>query len=296
MPMQPPDIVPEMIRHLPPSSAPMTILVIENGHHAIAAIIQLHRSDARIVNALGKDFEAVLLNLAKKALGVASFDAVLLYKIGTPLLVEPLAAKLFSLLRAGGRLIAFDEADKTPQAAAESLQGAGFVRVLGELLAPGSILYRGEVPYEASLSTLGRVAISAQKDVATAHIIGGAAIQALKGSYLFIPVHQTPNKPVWRLAPGETIEWMAVPVEHQSGRGAILAFTSLPKAVQFLQHVLPKNSALDIQKIPKFSKVVVATWPFALALNIEPDSFGHEYQLSQQIVYLDPASAETPDE
>ena len=172
----------------------------------------------------------------------------------------------------------------------------GYVRVLGESCFKG-VLYRGEIAYDPSLSTLDRVEMGTKSEVQASTLVSGNAIVAIKGRYIYVPVHQIPNKPVWRLDPAEQLQWTGFVVKNRNNeQQALLAFTSLPKAVQFLQHMVKANVVLDVNKIPKFAKATAAHWQFAIVINLEPAEFLATHRLSQQTVYLDPSSAEAPDE
>ncbi len=71
----------------------------------------------------------------------------------------------------------------------------------------------------------------------------------------------------------------------------LLAFSSLPNAVAFMQPAVIAGSLKDVHKVAKFSRTTAQTW--RLLINPAADVLsGREIVL----VPIDPALAETPDE
>ncbi|MFP4324242.1 MAG: class I SAM-dependent methyltransferase [Anaerolineales bacterium] len=174
---------------------------------------------------------------------------------------------------------------------AEDLRAAGFARILSEPIMDGwTILTRGEKPYADDLSTMERVAVGAGDAAASGELLRGEALQAAPGRYVHLLIRQEPNKPAWKLAPDEVITW------HAAARGgeppAALGFSSLPKAVAFMQAAVMAGTVRDVSKVAKFQKAVAAAWDFPIWLNPEPEA------LAGPVAWLaiDPASAEAPDE
>ncbi|MCA9907939.1 MAG: hypothetical protein KC519_04760, partial [Anaerolineae bacterium] len=112
------------------------------------------------------------------------------------------------------------------------------------------------------------------------------------GRYLYLLIRQTPNKPVWALREGETLAWQAVAltVDDQT---ALLAFSSLAKAVAFMQPAVLADHIRDINKVGKFSVQTAHTWALPLLLNPDPALLA---AYPQTLLTFDPATAEQPDE
>lgn len=165
----------------------------------------------------------------------------------------------------------------TPQSISERLIEAGFARILAEPVLNGwAILSRGEKPYAEGTSTLERVK-------------SGDSILSTAGKFIHLLIKQSPNKPAWALKPEDKILWeaAAVAIENQP---TALAFTSLPKAVSFMQQAVMTGTIKEISKVAKFSKQTAAAWPFPILLNPE------ENLPATSFIPIDPSTAESPDE
>lgn len=174
----------------------------------------------------------------------------------------------------------------TPESIAQRLIEAGFARILAEPVLNGwAILSRGEKPYETGTSTVDRVKIGAAGDN-QGQVVQGEAIYRTPGKFIHLLIKQTPNKPAWALTPEDKITWEAAAIDSS----VVLAFTSLPKAVSFMQAAVMDNTIKDVNKVAKFSKATAAAWNFPILLN--PTT------LTPPVSFLpvDPATAETPDE
>lgn len=256
-----------------------------------------------------------------------SVDAVFMqrvyYFVGADV-QKKLLAEILRVLRPGGRFVMVNPADKqspfkawrelrhglqpaldmfawhlvanqiggfTPQSMAERLETAGFARILAEPVVNGwAILGRGEKPYAEGTSTVERIKIGAAGEN-FAQILQGKALQRTPGKFIHVLVKQTPNKPVWALTPQDKIAWSAaaILVENQP---TLLAFTTLPKAVSFMQAAVMAGTIQGINKVAKFSKITASEWPHPVLLN--PASLdGHALVPS---IALDPTTAEAPDE
>jgi hypothetical protein len=113
-----------------------------------------------------------------------------------------------------------------------------------------------------------------------------------QGRYIYLLIRRFPNKPAWALKPGETVEWHAAAVARQD-QPALLAFSSLPKAVAFMQPAVLSGLINDINKVAKFRRETARAWSTSLLLNPTAD------ELSTGAVIMlpvDPETAETPDE
>ncbi len=181
-------------------------------------------------------------------------------------------------LRPGGRLILLESQGQAEQRLVDLLESAGYTRILIESLAAGGVLLRGEKPHTQQ-RTLDRIQQT-------------AAQPEIRGPYVHLLIQQRPNKPVWTLRPGEAVEWRAVAVE-QAGETHLLGFSSLPKAVAFMQPAVLAGLVRDVNKVGKFSRETASTWPLPLRLNPAVED------LSETTVLLwpvDPRTAQQPDE
>jgi len=151
-------------------------------------------------------------------------------------------------LRPGGRLILAHAAPAEELLAA--LTRAGFIHCLVEPLGNGLTLYRGERPRADSPLPLGE---------------GKSATP-----FIFLLIHQIPNKPAWKLAPNEKLAWRAACVLHpQTGQSTLLAFSSLVKAVAFMQKAVLAQWLVGINKVGKFKTEAAPTWAAPFTLNPE---------------------------
>lgn len=174
---------------------------------------------------------------------------------------------------------------------AEILATAGYVRILSEdTLQRWAVLSRGEKPHAEDATTLERVKIGAEdKQATTSRILRGNELLSLRTHYLHLLVRQIPNKPVWTLQPDEKIEWSAVALAESQ---TLLTFTSLPKAVEFMQTAVLAGLIKDISKMPKFSRQTAAGWDVPVWVNPTLDD------IQDNIIWheVDPATAEASDE
>src|SRR5262249_6389829 len=139
-----------------------------------------------------------------------------------------------------------------------TLENAGYTRILVEPLSDqGGVLMRGEKPHTTpdTMERIRQVAVrDAESDLST-----------YSGRYVHLLIQQTPNKPAWKLQPGEKIEWRALALAQPSvgadetGRVA-LAFSSLPKAVSFMQPAVVAGAIRGVNKVAKFSRETAQGW------------------------------------
>jgi hypothetical protein len=158
--------------------------------------------------------------------------------------------RLMQRLRPGGRLILAAAADA--QVLLTALTAAGFIHCLVE--AHGDVtLYRGErPPLGSSLERLHTLNT-------TVH---------LTTPFVFLLILQTPNKPAWRLTLDEKIEWHALTVlDPETGQPILLAFSSLVKAVAFMQAAILNHWLRGVNKVGKFQAEVAKTWTWPFVLN-----------------------------
>jgi hypothetical protein len=260
-----------MAKHLPPSAAQLRLLDVEG---AAGSILLERRADLEIipVTRLPQDWE----------IPAESVDAVVAFNhtLETPLLEASLMA-----LRPGGRLVIMETDGEVDQVRVQTLEAAGYTRILVEsgieCPLPTGVLMRGEKPH-VTADTLERV-----QQVATLDD-NAQSLTDFKGKYVHLLVQQSPNKPAWALAEGEKLCWQAV-----TANGTLLAFSSLPKAVAFMQPAVLAGTIKDVNKVAKFSKVTAQTWTQPVLVNPSLTD------LDGQIIGLldvDPAQAEASDE
>jgi hypothetical protein len=253
-----------MRKHLPPSATHLHLLDIGGMSHFGE-----------------RDFEVTIVNGAAASWRLApfAFDAVVACDVD--LTADVLAACL-DVLRPGGRLIVAQSTGRVSADQVKLLEDAGYTRVLVEAVLAGSVLLRGEKPHTEQ-RTMDRIQQVAGRDSA-------ATLTDFKGRYVHLLIRQTPNKPVWALRPGELVEWHAAAITDDNGP-LLLAFSSLPRAVAFMQPAVMQGIIRDVNKVGKFSRAAAQDWP--LLFNPDLDSIA-----DRTIVYVpvDSNLAETPDE
>ncbi|MBI1258320.1 MAG: hypothetical protein GC204_12680 [Chloroflexi bacterium] len=255
-------IIETMIKHLPPSGSTLRLLDV-NG--AAAAALRERAGDIEVAVGSSSDENY--------------FDAVVGY--GEPLDDELLSMALFTL-RPGGRLIVIDPQGDPSSAQVKRLEAAGYTRILVEEMLPSGVLMRGEKPH-VNDDTLARIQSVADRD---------ATLVNFSGRYIHLLIRQTPNKPIWALKEGESVTWQAVALPDEQGDLRLLAFTSLPKAVAFMQPAVIAGDIKEVNKVAKFSSFTTSL-DWQLLMNPTADVL---YGREVVFVPIDPASAETPDE
>jgi SAM-dependent methyltransferase len=266
------DLIEAMRRHLPPSGVSLRLLDVEG---AAGGLLARRRGDLDITTVTGA--------AAEWQLAPASFDAV----AGCDVVISAdFLAACFDALRPGGRLIV---ALSVGQASADwvaRLEQAGYTRILVEAVLDDGrgLLLRGEKPHTEA-RTLDRIRQVADGDAAS-------DFDHYAGRYLHLLICQTPNKPAWALRPDDVIEWHAAAVEGEPAP-ALLAFSSLPKAVAFMQPAVMSGLIRDVNKVGKFSRETARSWPLPVLLNPAFESLTR-----RNIVFcpVDARSAEAPDE
>lgn len=260
-----------MLKHLPPSSSSLKLLDIGG---AAGEIFLKHRPDLAITPVSGES--------DSWGIEQGSFDAVTAFEAEPD---SPLLDAALSALRPGGRLILMSSRGEPDAAHVVTLESHGFTRILVETGAecplPVGVLMRGERPHETD-DTHARVQIGAADDG------DSLTLADYKGRFVHLLIRQTPDKPAWKLRADEPLIWEAVTLD-----GALLAFSSLPKAVAFMQPVVLTGQILGVSKVAKFSKQTAQDWPHAVLLNPTPDDLENGVL---SVVTIDPDSAETPDE
>jgi hypothetical protein len=260
------------MKHLPPSAPPLRLIdwsdgaLTETPYWRADVLVERRRADAD----LSPDSADAIIALDQ------SLDAAAL-------------AVGLRALRPGGRLIAIDPMGKLDSSYLARLESAGYTRILVEAALddpaladePIGVLMRGEKPH-LTHDTLARVQVALER---------GAEIKtaASRSPFIYLLIVQTPNRPVWSRGEDEAIRWRAVAAD-----GAALAFSSLPKAVAFMQRAVLSGQIMGVNKIAKFRKDVIAqAWMVPLRLN--PDMVWLDGR-DMSLIDIDPAFAEAPDE
>jgi len=261
-----------MAKHLPPSSANLRLLDIDGQSGDILAQ-RRHDLDIQIVPSKGVE---------TWTLAEGSVDAVVAYNIA---LDTSLLNRVLQVMRAGGRLTIVLPAGQVTSDYVDLLETHGYVRILVEPAVDNlGVLIRGEKAHTTD-DTLQRI-----QQVATAD--GDMLdLATFKGRYVHLLIRQTPNKPVWKLQPDEQIRWQAVAIRRDDV--ILLGFSSLPKAVGFMQPAVMENVIQDINKVGKFSKDTASTWSWSVLLNPTLDMIRDE---ALTWVEIDPITAEASDE
>lgn len=264
-------LIQAMAKHLPPSASALRLLDIEG---ASGAVLAQERGDLVVIAVHGApdawDIEA------------GTFDAVVAYN--TPHEAEFLAACM-AALRHGGRFISVNAEVEPNAEAVATLEKNGYTRILVETgiecPLPLGALMRGERPHTTE-DTLERVKVASDND---ADMVNW---DTYNGRYIHLLVKQTPQKPAWKLTPEDVIEWQVVAVQGDQ----LLGFSSLPKAVSFMQAAVLANHIEGVNKVAKFSRATAQNWTQPLRINATPDILAQ----GMSWIAIDPATAETPDE
>jgi hypothetical protein len=184
-------------------------------------------------------------------------------------------ARWLDLLRPGGRLIL--ACAENSQTLIDALAGAGYIHCLVE--PDGDLtLYRGERPPAGT--PLERIStLSAQQP----------RPERLP-PFLYLLISQTPNKPAWKIEPGETLHWRAATAlgPHEA-RPVLLAFGSLVKAVAFMQPAVLARALAGVNKIGKFPARLVQSWGMPFTFNPTFDEL--RAAVLQAAVEVDPQAA-----
>lgn len=262
-----------MAKHLPPSSSTLRLLDLDGRSGSQLA---QSRKDLRVCHIPASE-------LAERGVASAFFDAVLAYDLD---LSAPLLQSCLRTLREGGRFIALQPQGVASESHWRRLQDQGYVRILVEpALDELGVLIRGEKPHAAA-DTMARIQSVARAD-------GDALDLAhFSGRYIHLLIQRHPNKPVWKLAPGEKFTWQAAAILRGT-TPVLLGFSSLPKAVGFMQPTVLAGLISDINKVGKFSRAQARALEWDIILNPTLESLGGQ---ALSFIEIDPALAEAPDE
>ncbi len=266
------DFIDVMAKHLPPSSS--TLRMLDVGGQAGGRLLEL-RPDLAV--------EIASFYVPHWDYATGSIDSVVGYDV---LLRPEFLAAVQKVMRPGGRMIIVNSEGVVDHVLVQALESAGLVRILVEpALGRDGVLIRGEKPHKTS-DTLARVQQVAEEDAARLDFV------SYRGRFVHLLIRQTPNKPVWKLQPDDVIRWQSVAV-NVDGVLHLLAFSSLPRAVSFMQPAVLENFIQDVNKVGKFSKEIAQTWDMPILLNPTLESIRpHEVMM----IDIDPTTAEAPDE
>lgn len=261
-----------MAKHLPPSASQLRLLDV-NG------------AAGEVLSALRHDLDTLSLSSQTPTWNLASdsVDAVTAYAIA---LDSDFLSAALATLRPGGRLIVVLPSGVVSEEWVKTLEEAGYTRILVELaVGQMGVLVRGEKPHTEQ-RTHDRIQQVAVRDTNVLDLT------TYNGRYIHLLIRQTPNKPAWKLAPDERIEWRAVALNGEDG-DTLLAFSSLPKAVAFMQPVVMAGKIRDVNRVAKFSRETVGQWTFPVVLNPTVEMLEGRVVA---LVQIDSQTAETPDE
>lgn len=262
-----------MAKHLPPSASTLRLLDLDGRS---GSMLSQWRADLEIHHIPPR-------RLGQSGIPPKPCDAVVAYDIE---LSAPLLHSVLDLLRPGGRLIALHSRGIVSDCHPQFLRDNGYVRILVEpALDKLGVLLRGEKPH-VTADTAKRIRSVAQADM------DSLDLDHYKGRYLHLLIQQRPNKPAWKLTKSETISWRAAAIKRGS-QTVMLAFSSLPKAVGFMQPAVLARLVQDINKVGKFSRATATDWTWEVILNPTLDSIRDN---AIAYVDLDPSTAEAPDE
>jgi hypothetical protein len=257
-----------MLKHLPPSGSQLRLLDVDG---RVGAAWSQQRRDLEIRTTRGVTADAQL--------APSSLDAIAVFDV----LPEPaVLVTWLDALRPGGRLIMGLTSGTASADQVTRLEQAGYTRILVEPALPGGsgVLLRGEKPHTAA-RTVDRIQQVADTDTLA------------RGRYVHLLVQQTPNKPVWALPPDEGVQWQAVTVRCPDDEQRLLAFSSLPQAVAFMQPAVMQGHIRDVNKVARFSRETAQTWPLTVWLNPAVEDIT---DCAIILWSVDPQTAEAPDE
>ena len=177
------------------------------------------------------------------------------------------AVEAMMRLRPNGRAIFLlpNTAEAISETLVETLASAGFVRILMEAVLDNTyVLVRGERPTEYT-STINRMATIAQT-VSNAIEPLEPKQAAEQYRFLYLLVQQHPPVRGWEQTAQTT--WRAKTVrDAATDRVVLLAFTSLPKAVAFMQPAVLAGAIQNVNKLPRYDMDQFLKWGLPLIVN-----------------------------
>ena len=262
-----------MAKHLPPSAASLTVLDLDG---VSGRLLAEARQDLRVCHRPAG-------SLAGAKLNSNACDAVIAYDVA---LTSELLQAALNALRPGGRLIALMSRGEVDARQPQMLSDNGYVRILVEPALDGlGVLLRGEKRHDTA-DTMARVRSVSDADADTLDL------DTFRGPYLHLLIQQQPNKPAWKLGPQDRIAWRAIAIERGKSQ-FLLAFSSLPKAVAFMQPAVLAGKISDVNKVGKFTRASASAWQWGALLNPTLEALAGQ---SFTTVEIDPDTAEAPDE
>lgn len=262
-------LIETLIKHLPPSASALHLLDV-NG--LAGELLAQARPDVQITLVSGDVTTWQFEN--------QQFDAVIAVDY---ILNNTFLSAVLPILRYGGRLIiANSRASMQLAQYGNRLENAGYVRILVEDISPNGVLMRGEKAHITD-DTHQRIQTVAGNE---AEFI---PLADYKGRFVHLLIRQTPNKPPWRISPNELIQWDAVTIN-----GVMIGFSSLPKAVSFMQPSVLMNKFYTVNKVAKFKRERVIDWAHTIVINPAMTIWDNDAQLG--FMPIDPYDAEAPDE
>ena len=262
-----------MAKHLPPSGSTLRLLDLDG---CSGDLLTKARADVR-------SFHLPPTSLGSSLIEDDSVDAVVAYDVDLNVFT---LQHLLDALRPGGRLIALRSSGSVGESHPRLLSDNGYIRILVEPALDGlGVLMRGEKPHRTD-HTIERIRSVARADA------DALDLEQFRGRYLHLLIKQQPNKPAWQLGPQDKICWSAVAIVR-AGSPLLLAFSSLPKAVAFMQPAVLNGRLADINKVGKFSRATAASWSWDALLNPPPESLASARFTA---IEIDPTTAEAPDE
>lgn len=265
-------VIETMAKHLPPSAAALSLLDI-NGY--TTEVLRKLRADIEVQDIPGDVF-------VWPELEADSVDAVMAYDY---YLNDFFLDAVLKTLRPGGRLVMSQLNAEMRESIGRRLEERGYVRILVEPLKPKGVLVRGEKAHTTT-NTLDRIQQVAGEDADMLDLA------TYRGRYVHLLVQQTPNIPPWRMEEGTEISWQAVALQEDD-ETLLLGFSSLPKAVGFMQPAVLDGTISNVNKVGKFSKETAATWTLPVILN---PSLEMLRQVQLTLIEVDPSTAEASDE
>ncbi len=261
----PVELIAQMLRQLPPSASELKLLDL--GGHCIP-YFTARRTDlnAQAVQAIPAD--------------AAGLDAIVALEQA---LASDFLAAAWRSLRPGGRLIIGWQRGRPDAGQQVTLEAAGFVRILIETQG-GSLLLRGERPWTVQHTRERIRQVAAQDEIADP--------AAWPGRHVHLLIREASGRPPWARPTGASRRWQAISV----GAGAeqrLAAFSSLPRAVAFLQPAALRGRLVGVNRIGKFPREAVDKLPLPLLLNPAPEVLE---QVETDAVEVDAALAALPDE
>ena len=169
---------------------------------------------------------------------------------------------------------------------------SGLTRILTESVLDHSfVLARGERPTDQERTT-DRIAVIAQVEPTAIELL--APIDAARRFlHLHLLVMQQPPARGWDdVQPDTTWEALSLQDTH-SRQTVLLAFTSLVKAVAFMQSAVLAGAIHGVNKMPRVAAERLISWPYALMINpvfevLREDS---RFDFKSPSISIDPALA-----